>query len=59
MDIQKILYVSEVQSAEKSFQQSNPIYKSRIIKLVAYILLVPTGQVSPELSDGKLSQPQP
>jgi hypothetical protein len=59
MDIQKILYVSEVQSAEKSFQQSSPIYKSRIIKLVAYILLVPTGQVSPELSDGKLSQPQP
>jgi len=60
MDIQKILYASEVQSAEKSFQQSSPIYKySRIIKLVAYILLVPTGQVSPELSDGKLSQPQP
>jgi hypothetical protein len=49
MDIQKILYASEVQSAEKSLEQSSLIYKyPQIIKLVAYILL-PTGQVSPEL----------
>lgn len=57
MDKQKILYASEVQSAEKSFQQSSLIYI--IIYALAHILLLAAGQVSPELSDGKLSRPQP
>jgi hypothetical protein len=56
MDTQKIFRSSE---HKKIVPTSSQIYKyAQIAKLGAYILL-PIGQVSQELSDGKFSQPQP